>query len=210
MKTCDKPICNPAKSAETLKLEEFFILDAEDAINILETLYPKIQACEQATCSQSDFSDDDKNSFVTTVHGIKSALANIGEKELSGFALKLEKAGDEMNLDIMLNETPVLIKSLKSLIDKLKPKKNDIDERIPGEEDQAYLHEKLLVIKAACEKFDKKSANIALEELKQKSWHHDINDVLNKITLNILHSAFKKAAAEAETAANSVNNSGFD
>ncbi|MCL2264793.1 MAG: ATP-binding protein [Treponema sp.] len=164
------------KSQEMAKL---FTIDAENAINILEGLSEKIQ----------NPGKDDLDAYIITVHGMKSTLANIGEKELSGIALKLELAGEDRNLNELTKTTPVFIDSLKTIIAKYKTeKKNDIE---ISDDDLNYLHEKLNNIKKACETFNKNKAKAVLNELKQKTWTADINAVIDETVINILHSKFK-------------------
>ena len=94
--------------AETL-LTEFFLMDAEDTITVLENI-----------CAKPELSDADMDRYVIAVHGIKSALANICETELAAFAHRLEQAGENRELYLVKDETPLFIKALEELIDKLK------------------------------------------------------------------------------------------
>ena len=66
--------------------------------------------------------ENDIKKYVTTVHGMRSAVANIGETELSDFAQKLEQAGEENDLEAMLSGTPLFIDDLQNLIIKITPK----------------------------------------------------------------------------------------
>ena len=168
-------------------LQKIIALDAKNAIKVLENLNEKIR----------DLNDADISLYITTVHGMKSALANIKENELSDFALKLEKAGNERNFDIMSNETSAFINALQSLVKKL-TLCEDGDNMEITDEDMVFLREKLIEIKAACAVFDKRAVKTAMNDLKQKTWSSRINPVLDDITLHILHSAFKKAADAAE------------
>ncbi|MCL2185366.1 MAG: ATP-binding protein [Treponema sp.] len=170
----------------------FFIEDANNAINILEKL------CEKT----ENFNDEEIKLYIITVHGIKSVLANIGEKGLSAFALKLEHAGDDHNYNVIKKETPALINALQSLINKfklLKEEANQEEVKTITNDDVMFLHENLEKIKTACTSFDKISAKEALEELKKKAWSQEINTALDEIAMHILHSAFKKAAATANS-----------
>ena len=191
----EKSQTKTSKTDEDSQIESLFILDAEDAVKVLEKLYQKIH----------ELSEKEISSFIITVHGIKSALANVGHKELSAVALRLEKAGDERNYAVMSEETPVLVNALKSLINKNKSAKEESNDNsgneIISEKDRLFLREKLSEIKTACAEFDRNAANTALDILKQKNWPHHIDAVLGKITLNIFHSAFKKAADTAEETA---------
>jgi len=97
------------KKTELTELEEYFLLDAEEALNELEKLNAKINALD----------DKDIELYEVTAHGVKSALANIGETGLSGKALRLEQIAMEKNIAAMAEETPVFLSALKSLMEKL-------------------------------------------------------------------------------------------
>jgi signal transduction histidine kinase/DNA-binding NarL/FixJ family response regulator len=106
----------PAQKKKGLSgIEKYFVLDAENAVRVLGGLYARMPA----------LGDRDLNSYIVAVHGMKSSLANIGEEELSGLALKLEQAGEERNFAVMSEETPALLNALRSLIVKLKPEEGD-------------------------------------------------------------------------------------
>jgi signal transduction histidine kinase/CheY-like chemotaxis protein/HPt (histidine-containing phosphotransfer) domain-containing protein len=171
------------------EVEKYFVLDAEKAIKVIEEKHPKLASDTSAI-----------NSYITAVHGMKSALANIGETELSAAALRLEQAGNERNFAVIAEETPVFTNALRILIDKYKPAENDETAEMPGG-DTVYLQEKLLAIKTACEAFDIIAARNALSDLRQKAWPHNINESLGEISVHLLHSAFKEAAVVAENAA---------
>jgi CheY-like chemotaxis protein len=98
------------KTKGTSEAEKFFVLDAEEAIKILGDLYGKIH----------DLDNAEMEKFIVTVNGMKSALFNIGDQELSSAALKLEKAGEERNFTILASETSEFINALESLIMKFK------------------------------------------------------------------------------------------
>jgi CheY-like chemotaxis protein len=92
------------------RLLNIFIRDVEKAIQTLEDL------------SKYKFNRDaDKQLYVVTVHGMKSALASAGEPELSAFALKLEQAGKMKDTAEMISETPPFIDGLRELIKKITP-----------------------------------------------------------------------------------------
>jgi CheY-like chemotaxis protein len=172
------------------EIQKYFILDAEKAIEVLEEVYAKLNA------SNTEAID----SYITAVHGMKSALANIGETVLSIAARKLEQAGNERDFTVITEETPAFIDALRVLIDKYKPAENDETTEISGD-DTVFLRDKLLAIKTACDAFDITAAKNALDDLRQKAWPHHINGSLDEISVHLLHSAFKKAAAVAENAA---------
>jgi len=177
-------------------LEKFFIRDAQNAVKILSDLCGKIE----------NLNNEEKEAYITTVHGIKSALANIGEKELSDTAGKLETASREGNREgdkeEMLSATPILINALRSLIIKFSPEESN--SLGISDDNTSLLKEKLLIIKTSCEQLNKKDAKKALNELRQKTWTKDINAALDEITAHLLHSEFGKAAETAQQAASAL------
>jgi CheY-like chemotaxis protein/HPt (histidine-containing phosphotransfer) domain-containing protein len=88
------------------EMVEAVIEDIEYALGVLDELLSR----------QGILSDADVKLYTTTVHGIKSALANIDEKGLSAAAFELEKLGDDNRVDDFLSETPAFTESLRSLL----------------------------------------------------------------------------------------------
>ncbi|MCL2593047.1 MAG: hypothetical protein FWD82_06750, partial [Defluviitaleaceae bacterium] len=130
------------------------------------------------------------------MHGVKSALANIGRMDLSATALKLEQTGRNSNVDEIYAETPAFLDALRDCVEQLKPKEEQSAEAT--DEDKQYLKEKLLMIKAACEEFDEKSANEVLTELKQKAWSQQTMELLTSISEKLLHSDFDEIKDEID------------
>jgi len=170
------------------QLAEIFIRDAEKACAALETLLlSKFRGA------------DDIHTYVISVHAMKSALANIGENDLSGFALKLEKAGREKNSETILEETPVFVNALKEVIKKIRPKEGERTVEDVSGDTLAYLREKILFIKEACKVYNKKAVKNSLDELKHKKWPPKAAELLNNITEYLLHSDFEEAAKKCES-----------
>jgi len=158
------------------RLHNFFVRDAQNAVNIL---------------NNTEINDFEIESYITTIHGMKSALANIGENELSAFAKKLEYAGRDRNFEVLINETPSFINALNYSILKYKPYENNTREEISPEE-MNYLREKLYEIKTSCLDLEKTAAKTSLNDLKTRSWSGNIYDLLEKISVHLLHSEFKE------------------
>jgi PAS domain S-box-containing protein len=93
------------------RLVKVLIRDIEKAALTLEEIHNK-----------KLYDEDDVKKYVTTVHGMKSAVGNISETELSAFAQKLEQAGKNNDTAVMLAETPLFINGLWELIKKITPK----------------------------------------------------------------------------------------
>jgi PAS domain S-box-containing protein len=164
------------------QLAEFFIRDAKKATAIMESIY--LNKCRRA---------DDIALLIINIHGMKSALANIGEKELSEEALKLEMAAREQNTKLIMSEIPSFFEKLHSVIEKFESKeKTQIETE--DECDNIFLKEKLLAVKAACESFDKKTAKNTLSEIRKKTWTQSVNEKLSDFAEYLLHSDFDEAA----------------
>jgi len=171
-------------SSEKIK---FFIIDAENAINTLNDLNTKLPVLD----------NEETRLYITTVHGMKSALANINEHELSALAKRLEYAGEDGDFKILSNETAEFLNTLKSLVNEIKPAAEENNDGISGE-DSVHLKEKLNQIKTACDTFDKKTAKTILEELKEKMWPKLADSFLDEISIHLLHSSFRKASSAIE------------
>ena len=94
---------------------KFFIRDAENAMDVLNALNAKIDALDDA----------DMKSYMTTVHGMRSTLANIGETKLAGFASELELAGNEKDYGVITGRTSEFIEALRTLTDEIKASEAD-------------------------------------------------------------------------------------
>ena len=192
-----KKSVNPRQPANT-ELIKIFTRDAEKAFTVLGTIFEKL----------NNYGEEDIQSYIINVHAMKSALANIGESELSAFAAKLEKAGRERDIALLSEETPAFLTALRTVIEKNKLIKDNIDNEDADQnryDDIVYLHEKLAVIKEACAEQDKKTAKDTLSLLRQKNWPQSITELLDSIAEHLLHSEFTEAANLAEDCINRNN-----
>jgi CheY-like chemotaxis protein len=158
------------------ELAKIFIQDAEKAIEVLES---------------SEGSN--LQLYTINVHALKSALANIGEKNLSDFARELEGAGKDGNIFLISDKTPVFLSKLRAVIDKLKSADGGYGAGEVSSEDMELLREKLQAIKDACENYNANAAMAVLKELKQKQWPSPYGELLDTITMHILRSDFDEA-----------------
>ena len=165
------------------ELAENFVRDAEKSFPLLEAIH-----------TNNYRRADDIQTFIVNVHAMKSALANIGETELSLDALKLEEAGRAGDIAVMTSETPSFLNSLRAVIEKTKPKAA-VNESADTNNDPAYLHEKLSLIQTACASYEDRSANAVLSDLRKKAWPLPVKDLLSAIAEHLLHSEFEEASA---------------
>jgi len=163
------------------QLFAIFVRDAKKTIDILQAI------CEKG----NEYDEESLQMLIVNTHAMKSALANIGEKEFSKFAGELEQAVRNRSFSEVTAKTPKFLNILRTLVEKTAPEQEEdvVDENI------TYLREKLLVVQSACEVFDKKTAKKALAELNEKKWSHKTKKVLEKIAEHLLHSDFDAVAA---------------
>jgi HPt (histidine-containing phosphotransfer) domain-containing protein len=147
---------------------------------VLDDIFPKINTLGGA----------DMELFITTVHGVKSALANVGETKLSDFAFRLERAGNSGDMDVISAEIPDFINAIQSFIEDFKSAKINGDTEL-SHDDMVFLRENLSDIKIACENFDMKTAKTALEVLQQRTWPRELSDMIDVITMNLLCGDYK-------------------
>ncbi|MDR0986629.1 MAG: response regulator [Ruminococcus sp.] len=153
------------------KLAEVFIRDAKKAIPILSELW------------KNDL-------FVTTAHAMKSALANVGNAELSELAKHLEAAGRENDREYIEANTPAFIEKLYEFTEKISPEKKTDTEA----EDLELLHKTLVEIADACDNYDSDRADKLLAKLDKNNWSEKTSERLAEITAEILHAEFEHAA----------------
>jgi HPt (histidine-containing phosphotransfer) domain-containing protein len=168
-------------------LLELFAKDAKKALQIFENTLKNI---DEAT-------DENLRLFTINAHGMKSSLANIGEKDISELAASLERAGKEKDRNRLQSETQKLIDALQSVIAKIERKTDGKTEYAVQDENRAYLCEQLDIVCKACEDYDSKIASDALANLEKMAWTKGTKDILSEISEHILFSAFEKASAKA-------------
>jgi len=168
------------ESLITPRMIQVFCRDAEKAINKLR----EITTAQSNVLPDISGTEDNIKLFTTTVHAMKSALWNIGEKEKSDMASALEEAG-------LKNDVNFIKENIESFIITLEELKNKFYSCLPQEntkllnesiqEDTIYLTEQLQIVKTACVNYNITAAINALEQLKDKSWKYDTYALIEKI-----------------------------
>jgi CheY-like chemotaxis protein len=171
----------PADVSE--KLLALFLRDAIKAVKTLsEIMY------------SSNLNDEKIKLYTVTVHAMKSALANVGELELSDNAHALESASRTHDVEVISTETWPFLERLARVIEKLTPQDDSLD--FP-DEDPELLRQQLTFLCNACGEYNKKSARIILSALDDKTWSRRTKELLDEISVNILHSEFEAATENA-------------
>jgi CheY-like chemotaxis protein len=165
------------------QLAKIFARDAEKAVSII-----------QDSIQKNLNEEKDLQMYIINVHAMKSALANIGERDLSNIAFRLEQAGREKDINVLLSETDVFLGKLNKVINEIKNKeeKNELTE--DSEDAIILLKDKLQIIKDACAELDKKVIKNILNELRTKIWSQKTNELLSSIDEHLLHSEFDETS----------------
>jgi HPt (histidine-containing phosphotransfer) domain-containing protein len=129
--------------------------------------------------------------FIINTHAMKSALANIGETDVSAEAAKLEQSGRDHDIKKILADLPAFLGALNEVIERLEPDENSAETGDKG--DNQYLKEQLDILKKACGSLDKKTSKKTLADIREKAWPGDVKELLGGIAEYLLHSDFEEA-----------------
>jgi len=173
-----------------------FLRDANKSIEILEPLL-LLPALDEASWK----------AYTTQVHAIKSALANIGSRELSKMAYDLEESSRQRDEKAVKNATPHLLSQLNEIITEIKKADDKGNNNI--EEDLAFLLSSLQTIEKACATFDKKTARDTLAILEQKPGKEKTKSLIDELYKYLLHSDFKEAEALAKKEADAIEKGSY-
>jgi HPt (histidine-containing phosphotransfer) domain-containing protein len=177
-----------------LEIAKAFIKDAEKCADRLDAILQRFDR----------LSPEDTGMYMINTHAMKSALANVGENDLSTVALRLEQAAKNNDLSSVEQETHAFIAELRAVIEKLRPADNYTHAEM-STEDKLFLRESWRVIKNACLEYDKRTIKDAIAKIKEKSPPRDVIETLDTVSEHLLHSDFEEAAAIAENEANKLD-----
>jgi signal transduction histidine kinase/DNA-binding response OmpR family regulator len=176
-----------AKNVIPPELLAVFVRDSNKAMPVLKSAAANVAA----------LSNEELQNFATTVHGLKSALANIGETTLSQMAQSLEKASKAKDRDAIKTQINNFVKSMREITAKAESE-SKTKEAAAEDEDPKLLREQMLIIANACRNYDERTVTEALELLKKMSWTDGTEQVIEKISEHLLHSSFEDAARLAD------------
>jgi signal transduction histidine kinase/DNA-binding response OmpR family regulator/HPt (histidine-containing phosphotransfer) domain-containing protein len=166
------------------QLAKIFARDAERASGVIKN------------CLKNDLNEE-KNiqMYIINVHAMKSALSNIGERDLSSTAFRLEQASREKDINVLLSETSEFINKLDKIINEIKSREKVNELTEDSEDALILLKEKLIIVKDACAEMEKKVIKKILVELRERPWSQKTEELLNSIDEHLLHSDFEEASA---------------
>ncbi len=156
------------------KLLKVFKGDAEEALIKLHRAIPK----------------GDVKAITHVAHGMKTALANVGEDRIALIAAELE-GSNGAGAEAFARELEQLYRRLSQ--DEA-PQEEDGEER----EDSAYLNAQMEVIEAACAAYDERVVYSALNRLRERKWKAATTQALEDIgDMLFLQSDFEAAGEKA-------------
>ena len=172
----------------SVRLAKAFLKDAESAVEALENWI-----------ASGSFEETDMKRYTVTVHGMKSALGNIGEYALSEEAYTLEKAGKDGDVQTIINDTSKFIGDLKELITKhLSEEDAEQSDAKLTKKQKEFLKTNLILIQKVCENFDIVAVQKATEEIRERVSGKQVKIITDKIEEYLLHSDFDKIIEVAQ------------
>ena len=172
---CENKICSKGCDYNLPNLLKFFVKDAKTAIKTL----------------QKTIEDGNVKLFTITVHAMKSALANIGEKELSAKADELEIAGRNEDLDFLNTQTAPFLKQLQEITDQKEEILSKSGKNNQKGDNPQIDSEVLQKLKIALENYD-------LSEISKTAEHLTDFKEAENILESILIGEYEKAIKEIE------------
>ncbi|MDR2123702.1 MAG: response regulator [Desulfovibrio sp.] len=179
-----------------LELLAVFRADAEACLaRLADEPQASIHPAQTLTERNGQSPDTSLRAFITQVHAVKSALANIGAGELSGTAALLEKAGKEADNLTIRAKLPAFREELAALTGRIgvalapgTARSEDAGEHDPAvAENLARLHD-------ALERGDIDAVDDALARLQTQPLSENLRSAVNETADCILTAEFTKAA----------------
>ncbi|MCL2617508.1 MAG: ATP-binding protein [Defluviitaleaceae bacterium] len=162
-----------------------FVRDAKKSISALDD----IMHCEE------QLTPEELRTYIVYVHGMRSALLNVKNPDLSEVAARLEDLGRQKDFTAIFSETPPFLTALRAFTQHLEWENRSRQQfNSVSEDDIPFLHEKLQSIKFGAENYDESIIDKALEKLDSKTWTPETSALINTISKCLLHSDFEDIA----------------
>ncbi|MCL2171853.1 MAG: ATP-binding protein, partial [Defluviitaleaceae bacterium] len=182
-----------ATSTNRSGLTDFFLKDAERALNILNPIIDDLAAGGRLC-------DAGMKSYINQTHGMKSALANMGQSWLADMASSLEDAARAGDMEAVISQTPLYLQNLRALMKELGYETaRNAAPKADAAIDTESIARLLGDIASSCGEFNKRAAKTALTELQKMTLPDNISQLLTEISNLLLISSFEKAASLINT-----------
>ena len=160
-------------------LARSFLRDAEKAVKVLEPII-----------SERVFDEAALKDFTVQVHGMKSALLNIGRSDFSKAAQTLELAGREGDVRAIEALAPSFLSTLKEMAKEIAQEEGG---EATAQEDPASFYKHLLAILDACESYNIEAADCALHLAEQLAGTAGAKTLLREVSAHLLRGDFEEA-----------------
>ena len=177
------------QSPVSQRLSEVFVIDAHNLVKTLEGIPEK----------EDVYTQNDLLLYTINIHGIKSALANVGEHDLSKFADRLEQAGRNGFISQITAETPIFLMKLMEVAEKYS--RMDFTEKTDELKEGSYalMQKEMASIKEACEQYDRKCVKDSIARLQEDKWQSPIKELLIAMAEYLLVGDFHEITLAADT-----------
>ena len=131
--------------------------------------------------------------FITYTHALKSACANIGANVFSDEAKKMEKAGNNHEIDYIIENIDDFISRLQKLLDGVLQAINQHISETQAPVNLDNYKDILEKLKTALESFDVSSIDELSDELKAFTTHPDVGETIDNILQDAFVGKYKQA-----------------
>jgi len=188
-----KSVGQKSKNALTENIVKAFLMDAK---KFVDTIVPIREL--------GVMDEDAYKAYTTQVHGMKSALANVQQLEMSELAGILEDAGLNHDIELINNRTHEFLDRLEDIISELSSKAADsipreAEAKVNSPMDTAFVSEKFSALAIACETYGTQTTQDLLTELKAMPLSEYASLIIDEIETQLLISNDEEAANLAQT-----------
>ncbi|GHT12559.1 hypothetical protein FACS1894170_07530 [Planctomycetales bacterium] len=158
------------------------------------------ESAEKAKTIRQALATRDVPLYTINVHGLKSALANLGAGKLSQRAAALERAGKNGDIQAMAFDTESFLTALTDLSTKIQSRISTIRRETPKEDSAVLvvLNTSLKDILKALQALDAVAMNTILDKLTENLWSSEVQEFLDEVSQEILLGNYREAAALIE------------
>ena len=131
--------------------------------------------------------------YTIAVHGMKGALAQIGQMEIAKMASELEELARKSEVPSLYEKTPAFLQELRELVANITASEDIKDaQEAQYAEEETVVRIKLEAIKQAAEDFDPISIDTTLASIRALQLNNETSQLLQTVSNYLLHSEFEE------------------
>jgi CheY-like chemotaxis protein len=177
-------------------LIDSFIRDVSHAIMMLDSIFEK----------EWYLNEDKVKKYIVAVHGVKSSLQNMNEKEVAKLALILETAGRNTNYELLKEFSKPFVAELKNLRKKFQIIRREMNTYNEDSEDIESIKIKIQKIINMCADYDRKGVLDTVASI--RSTNSALMGIIEIISNKVTHSDFEDAEQLAKDYLDRLNSNG--